>query len=180
MSQPKKAGKSSKAQRADFERVITALEKDSEAFQTPHGHLIMFAFASMLATSAPLALFTTNSIFDGKAEQRFGFYGTVACGAAVILFVTYNSLATRTRKTLLLSREAITRGERADRELKTVTGNESAYYSLFATNGLYLVLFLLFVGYLLPSQELSAGTNYLVASLASALMTGTAVSLQAL
>jgi hypothetical protein len=33
----------------------------------------------------------------------------------------------------------VNEGERASKELKLVAGNESAYYSLFATNALFLV-----------------------------------------
>jgi hypothetical protein len=33
----------------------------------------------------------------------------------------------------------VSEGERASKELKLVAGNESAYYSLFATNTLFLV-----------------------------------------
>jgi hypothetical protein len=36
-------------------------------------------------------------------------------------------------------REAVAESERAAQNLKRVTGNESAYYSLFATNTLFLV-----------------------------------------
>lgn len=39
----------------------------------------------------------------------------------------------------LIYREAASSNERAETELKSVTANESAYYTLFVLNSLYLV-----------------------------------------
>mmetsp|Transcript_6649 Transcript_6649/g.14562 ORF Transcript_6649/g.14562 Transcript_6649/m.14562 type:complete len:187 (+) Transcript_6649:86-646(+) len=177
-----KSAKTQKAVNKEFDKVINQLEKENEAFQTPHSHMVMFAIASLLAAGAPVVLYTTNSLYDGKAETRLAWFGAIWAATAAILCLTYNALATSTRKKLLLSREAAVGvpGDRADKEVKVVTANEAAYYALAAVNLLYVAVFALCTGYLLPSQELSPGINFLIASGASAAFAAAAVSVRAL
>ncbi|KAJ1441173.1 hypothetical protein B484DRAFT_476472, partial [Ochromonadaceae sp. CCMP2298] len=127
-----KSAKTQKAVNKEFDKVINQLEKENEAFQTPHSHMVMFAIASLLAAGAPVVLYTTNSLYDGKAETRLAWFGAIWAATAAILCLTYNALATSTRKKLLLSREAAVGvpGDRADKEVKVVTANEAAYYAL--------------------------------------------------
>eukprot|EP01032_Pedospumella_encystans_P015444 gene15444-17664_t len=138
---PKSAAKAAKAEKASFDKVISALEKENEAFVTPKSHKIMFSIASIIASVSPLVIFWGGG-----------------------------SLAN--------SKEAASSNERAETELKSVTANESAYYTLFVLNSLYLAVFLLTLRYVLPAQELSERVNYALASSGAAAVTAFAVALK--
>lgn len=128
--------KSSKAEKASFEKVITALEKENEAFVIPrsqsqllHFTLIyyksisyyiyifiiemMFHVASVVSAVAPVVLFwgggsaTSTSwspVYEGRVHENLVWYLVCVVVSAVLLSHSYTSLATKTRKQLLLSR----------------------------------------------------------------------------
>lgn len=53
----------------------------------------------------------------------------------------------------LFCREAVSSSEKAEKELKSVTANESAYYTLFVLNSLYLVSFIHIQSFVLQAQH---------------------------
>eukprot|EP01032_Pedospumella_encystans_P018344 gene18344-20887_t len=185
---PKSGAKAAKAEKASFDKVISELEKENEAFVTPKSHKILFSVASIIASVSPLVIFwgggsLANSkywsaIIEGRVHENIIWYLVCVVFSAVVLVHTYNVQATRTRRKLLLTREAASSNERAETDLKSVTANESAYYTLFVLNSLYLVVFLLSLRYVLPAQELSERVNFVLASSGAAAVTAFAVALK--
>lgn len=131
----KSTSKASKSEKASFDKVINALEKEKEAFVTPKSqstnferiHIItqlsrffslfleiLFWVASVIAAVAPLVLFWGggslseskywSAIYEGRVHENVIWYLICVVISVVILVHSYNVQATRTRRTLLLSR----------------------------------------------------------------------------
>ena len=74
---------------------------------------MMFQIASVFAAGAPVVLFwgggpnatsSWNAVYEGRVQESLVWYMVCVVVSAFVLSNSYNQLATRTRRQLLLSR----------------------------------------------------------------------------
>mmetsp|Transcript_13307 Transcript_13307/g.18255 ORF Transcript_13307/g.18255 Transcript_13307/m.18255 type:complete len:212 (+) Transcript_13307:19-654(+) len=190
-----KVKKGAKAQRKDFENVLHDLSEEKQQITTiPSSHQLMFLVTGFLTSIVPIVLYLSPvyllslsglgpkgmisaSVFDGKVLEKMNwiYFLVASIAAGIVLVSAQRSLALKTRHSLFISREPIPAPEGASaadisNALKVLNATESSAYAIFVVNTIYVAMFLLSAGYILPAYELSEHYNYLMAAVISSLV----------
>eukprot|EP01031_Cornospumella_fuschlensis_P025503 gene25503-30789_t len=157
----KQGAKTHKHSKAEFERVLTELEKQSREFRTTPAQKMVFGLSAAWVSLAPLYLYLSG-IYEVDLQSSLPIFLLGACVSGVGLFSLYDTLASKKRHEHLKNNSAVT----------TMTADLHTYTHTYALATLNLLFSLALTGcvvYVFREYEMGLPVKHLV-SVVSALL----------
>eukprot|EP01033_Poteriospumella_lacustris_P017730 gene17730-12701_t len=177
-NQPKK----NKVDKKQFEEVLSQLNSESKAIEQAAVQKGTFATYSFWVSVAPLYLYVVG-VYETNVVSNILYFAAGTIISALTLYHLYGLVAIGKKNSLMEHGGAfsLALGE-SDSKRKTIlktVAHQSCYFSLFLVNFIHLIVYLLSVGYILPTYQLSHPINYLVAAILTSIFSYVVLSVAA-